>query len=75
MEIEFDDCYQAMETRDASFDGRFYVGVTSTGIYCRPSCPSRLPKRENVTIHPTADAARAAGFRACKRCKPDTAAA
>ena len=75
MEIEFDDCYQAMETRDASLDGRVYVGVTSTGIYCRPSCPSRLPKRENVTIHPTADAARAAGFRACKRCKPDTAAA
>jgi AraC family transcriptional regulator, regulatory protein of adaptative response / DNA-3-methyladenine glycosylase II len=71
MKISFDDCYQAMETRDSGFDGRVYVGVTSTGIYCRPSCASRLPKRENVRIYATAGDAREAGFRACLRCKPD----
>jgi AraC family transcriptional regulator of adaptative response / DNA-3-methyladenine glycosylase II len=71
MEISFDDCYHAMETRDAGFDGRFYVGVTSTGIYCRPTCPSRLPKRENVRICATAADARDAGFRACLRCRPE----
>ena len=70
MEISFDDCYQAMETRDSRFDGRFYAGVTSTGIYCKPSCPSQ-PKRENVRIYATAADAREAGFRACLRCKPD----
>lgn len=75
MEIQFDDCYRAMESRDAVFDGRVYVAVTSTRIYCRPSCASRLPKRENVRLYPSTDAARSAGFRACKRCKPDAAAA
>jgi AraC family transcriptional regulator of adaptative response / DNA-3-methyladenine glycosylase II len=56
---------------DPRFDGWFFVGVTSTRIYCRPSCPSRPPKAENMQFHPTAASAQAAGFRACKRCRPD----
>jgi AraC family transcriptional regulator of adaptative response/methylated-DNA-[protein]-cysteine methyltransferase len=57
--------------RDASFDGQFYCCVVTTGIYCRPSCPARRPKRANVRFHDTAAEAEAAGFRPCKRCKPD----
>jgi AraC family transcriptional regulator of adaptative response/methylated-DNA-[protein]-cysteine methyltransferase len=57
--------------RDAAFDGQFFVSVETTGIYCRPSCPARRPKRENVRFYPTAAAAEAAGFRPCKRCKPN----
>ena len=64
-------CYQAAATRDARFDGRFVMGVTSTGIYCRPSCPAVLPKRANVRFYVGAAAARAEGFRACLRCYPD----
>src|SRR3954451_12835691 len=64
-------CYRAMATSDARFDGWFFVAVFTTGIYCRPSCPARLPKRENVTFFRTAAAAQGAGFRACKRCRPD----
>ena len=60
-----------MKSRDRRFDGVFYTGVTSTGIYCRPSCPALTPQRRNVTFHRTAAAAQAAGFRACKRCLPD----
>ncbi|MBO9532264.1 MAG: DNA-3-methyladenine glycosylase 2 family protein [Solirubrobacteraceae bacterium] len=63
--------YAAMAARDARHDGWFIVAVTSTGIYCRPSCPARTPKREHVQIAPTAAAAQAAGFRACRRCRPD----
>lgn len=64
--------YRAVVSRDARFDGWVLVGVTSTGIYCRPSCPTPVrPKRENVTFHRTAAAAQRAGFRACKRCRPD----
>jgi AraC family transcriptional regulator, regulatory protein of adaptative response / DNA-3-methyladenine glycosylase II len=63
--------WQAVEARDNRFDGWVYCGVTSTGIYCRPSCPARTPKRENVRFFATAAAAQAAGFRACKRCRPD----
>lgn len=66
-----DICYRAMRSRDARFDGWFYVGVTSTGIYCRPSCPAMSPRRENTTFHASAASAQAAGFRACKRCRPD----
>lgn len=66
-------CWRAVVARDARFDGRFFTGVTSTGIYCRPVCPARTPKRENVTFHPTAAAAEEAGFRACLRCRPETA--
>ena len=64
-------CYRAVKSRDRRFDGVFYTGVTSTGIYCRPSCPALTPQRANVTFHRTAAAAQAAGFRACKRCLPD----
>lgn len=63
--------YQAISSRDARFDGSFYTAVSSTGIYCRPSCPARTPKPENVTFFSTAAAAQAAGFRACKRCRPE----
>jgi AraC family transcriptional regulator of adaptative response/methylated-DNA-[protein]-cysteine methyltransferase len=62
--------WNAVENRDASFDGRFMVAVGTTGIYCRPSCPSKHPKRENVTFYATPEAAEAAGYRPCLRCKP-----
>jgi AraC family transcriptional regulator of adaptative response / DNA-3-methyladenine glycosylase II len=64
-------CYQAIQSRDSRFDGWFFVAVTSTGIYCRPSCPAGPPKRANVRFYPSAAAAQASGFRACKRCRPD----
>ena len=66
-------CYRAVSSRDPRFDGWFYVGVTSTGIFCRPSCPATTPRRANVRFYPTAAAALHAGFRACRRCRPDTA--
>jgi AraC family transcriptional regulator of adaptative response/methylated-DNA-[protein]-cysteine methyltransferase len=65
-----DEMWRAVENRDASFDGKFVVAVRTTGIYCRPSCPSKHPKRENVTFYPTPEAAEATGYRACLRCKP-----
>jgi AraC family transcriptional regulator of adaptative response / DNA-3-methyladenine glycosylase II len=68
---DFETSYRAMSSRDARFDGRFVVAVTSTGVYCRPSCPSRTPRRENVRFFRVAAAAEAAGFRACRRCRPD----
>lgn len=73
MSAEFDRRYRAVSSRDARFDGRFYTAVTSTGIYCRPSCPAQTPRRENVRFYAHAAAAAAAGFRACRRCRPDTA--
>jgi AraC family transcriptional regulator, regulatory protein of adaptative response / DNA-3-methyladenine glycosylase II len=72
MHTDADRCYAAMGSRDARFDGWFVVGVTSTGIYCRPSCPARTPKREHVRFFAVAAAAQGTGFRACKRCRPDT---
>jgi AraC family transcriptional regulator of adaptative response / DNA-3-methyladenine glycosylase II len=66
-----DRCYLAVQSRDPRFDGWFVTAVTSTGIYCRPSCPARTPFRHNVRFLPTAAAAQRAGFRACKRCRPD----
>ncbi len=63
--------WQILELGDPRFDGWVFCGVKTTGIYCRPSCPARTPKRENVRFFPTAAAAQAAGFRACKRCRPD----
>ncbi|GAA1911906.1 AlkA N-terminal domain-containing protein [Streptomyces sodiiphilus] len=63
--------YEAVRGRDDRFDGVFYTCVRSTGIYCRPSCPARTPKRENVRFAPSAAAAQAQGFRACRRCRPD----
>ncbi len=64
-------CYLAVKARDARFDGCFFTGVTSTGIYCRPSCSSVTPRRDRVRFYLTAAAAQRAGFRACKRCRPD----
>jgi AraC family transcriptional regulator of adaptative response / DNA-3-methyladenine glycosylase II len=69
--LDFDACYRAVSGRDARFDGRFVTCVTSTGIYCRPSCPALTPKATNVRFLPTAAAAQRAGFRACLRCRPD----
>jgi AraC family transcriptional regulator of adaptative response / DNA-3-methyladenine glycosylase II len=66
-----DTCYRAVAGRDARFDGWFYTAVTSTGIYCRPSCPALTPRRENVRFYPSAAGAQRGGFRACKRCRPD----
>ena len=71
MLLDPDVCYERLHGRDPRFDGWFYVAVTSTGIYCRPSCPAMVPKRRNVRFFPTAAAAQTAGFRACKRCRPD----
>ena len=68
---DFEHHYRAVRSRDARFDGWFFVGVTSTGIYCRPSCPAVTPKRTNVRFYPSAAAAQSGGFRACKRCRPD----
>ncbi len=64
--------YTAMKSRDARFDGRFFVGVHTTGIYCRPVCPAPNPKSENVSFYPTAAAAKRAGFRPCLRCLPES---
>ncbi len=71
MVLDPERCWQATASGDPRFDGWFFCGVSSTGIYCRPSCPARTPKRENVRFYTTAAAAQAAGFRACKRCRPD----
>ena len=66
-------CYRALASRDARFDGRFFTGVTTTGVYCRPVCPARTPAAANVRFYPCAAAAEADGFRPCRRCRPDTA--
>ncbi|WP_243230670.1 Ada metal-binding domain-containing protein [Microbacterium sp. CIAB417] len=71
--MTFDERYRAIDARDVRFDGQFVTAVRSTGIYCRPSCPARTPKRENVTFYPTSAAAHEAGYRACKRCLPEAA--
>jgi AraC family transcriptional regulator, regulatory protein of adaptative response / DNA-3-methyladenine glycosylase II len=73
MNIDPDICYQALCTRDGRFDGRFFTAVRTTGIYCRPICPSRTPKRGNVIFFASAAAAEEAGFRPCRRCRPETA--
>lgn len=67
---DFEAHYRVLGSRDRRFDGCFFVAVTSTGIYCRPSCPAIVPKRGNVRFYPTAAAAQNAGFRACLRCHP-----
>src|SRR5215475_11619169 len=66
-------CYRALQSRDPRFDGLLFVGVTSTGIYCRPVCPARTPKFENCSFFGSAAAAQEAGFRPCLRCRPETA--
>ena len=62
-----------MKTRDASFDGSLFIGVRTTGVYCRPVCKARMPKPENVDFFPSSAAAERAGFRPCLRCRPETA--
>jgi AraC family transcriptional regulator of adaptative response / DNA-3-methyladenine glycosylase II len=66
-------CYRAMTSRDGRFDGAFVTAVLTTKIYCRPSCPAMTPRRQNMRFYPTPAAAQDAGFRACKRCRPDAA--
>ncbi|HEX7388942.1 MAG TPA: Ada metal-binding domain-containing protein, partial [Acidiphilium sp.] len=72
MILDRDLCYRAMLARDARFDGRFFTAVRTTGIYCRPICPTPPPKLENIIFLPSAAAAQAAGFRPCLRCRPET---
>src|SRR3954465_3700728 len=67
-------CWQAVVDRDRLQDGKFVTAVHTTGIYCRPSCPARSPHRQNVAFYRTPAEAEAAGFRACKRCSPNTQA-
>ena len=64
-------CYRVVSSRDSRWDGRLYLGVVTTGVYCRPSCPARTPLAGNCRYYPTSAAAVAAGFRACRRCRPD----
>src|SRR5690348_4945983 len=66
-------CYQALLSRDARFDGLFYVGVKTTGVYCRVVCPAKDPYQENCTFFPSAAAAERAGYRPCLRCRPELA--
>ena len=73
MNLNFDTCYTAVRNRDPGFDGQFFTGVRSTGIFCRPVCPAVTPKPENCDFYPSAAAALEAGFRPCLRCRPETA--
>jgi AraC family transcriptional regulator of adaptative response / DNA-3-methyladenine glycosylase II len=73
MPLDPDSCYRALRTHDPRFDGRFFVGVSSTGIYCRPVCTVRAPKRENCAFFGSAAAAEVAGYRPCLRCRPELA--
>ncbi len=73
MHLDHAACYRVIETKDARYDGRIFTGVSTTGIYCRPVCPARTPKAQNVTFYPSAAAAQEAGFRPCLRCRPETA--
>lgn len=71
MNLDFEACYRAVSSRDPRFDGRFFTGVRSTGVYCRPVCPARTPLARNVEFFPHAAAAEAAGYRSCRRCRPE----
>jgi AraC family transcriptional regulator, regulatory protein of adaptative response / DNA-3-methyladenine glycosylase II len=73
MELTSDTCYQALLAHDARFDGLFFVGVRTTGIYCRTVCTAKMPRRENCTFHRSAAAAERAGYRPCLRCRPELA--
>ncbi|WP_340384974.1 AlkA N-terminal domain-containing protein [Streptomyces sp. SS7] len=72
MHTDRERCVRAVQSKDARFDGWFFTAVLTTGIYCRPSCPAVPPKPRNMVFHPSAAACQQAGFRACKRCRPDT---
>src|SRR5215471_8035768 len=69
--LDYQRCVRAVQSKDARFDGWFFTAVTTTRIYCRPSCPVVPPKQEHMRFFPSAAAAQQAGFRACKRCRPD----
>lgn len=71
MDLDRDACHRALRARDARFDGRFFIAVRTTGIYCRPICPARCPKLANIVFYPSAAAAQEAGFRPCLRCRPE----
>src|SRR5437588_12915958 len=71
--LDFEECDSARIRRDPAYDGRFFTGVRTTGIYCRPVCPARRAQSKNVEYYPSAAAAEAAGFRPCLRCRPETA--
>jgi AraC family transcriptional regulator of adaptative response / DNA-3-methyladenine glycosylase II len=73
MLLDPDSCYRAVRARDRRFDGRFFVAVSSTKIYCRPICPVRPPKRENMHFYSSAAAAEGDGYRPCLRCRPERA--
>src|SRR5438046_9831056 len=73
MSLDFAECDRARVARDPVYDGRFYTGVHTTGIYCRPVCPVRPARSANVSFFPSAAAAEVAGFRPCLRCRPETA--
>ncbi|MGC4042201.1 MAG: Ada metal-binding domain-containing protein [Armatimonas sp.] len=73
MTLTPDDCYQALVAHDARFDGVFFVGVSTTGIYCRPVCRAKTPRRSSCTFYANAAAAEEAGFRPCLRCRPELA--
>jgi AraC family transcriptional regulator of adaptative response / DNA-3-methyladenine glycosylase II len=72
MDLDDNACYRAIATRDRRFDGRLFIAVKTTGVYCRPVCPARTPKRANVRFFASAAAAQEAGFRPCLRCRPET---
>lgn len=72
MKLDFDSCYQALRSRDPRFDGRFFTAVVTTGVYCRPICPAPSPKIANIRFYACAAAAEGAGFRPCRRCRPET---
>src|SRR5258705_5692326 len=71
MQLDQRACDRARRSRDARFDGRFFIAVTTTKIYCRPICPARAPNDDHVRYFPTAAAAESAGFRPCLRCRPE----
>jgi len=71
--LDFEECDRARIRRDPAYDGRFFTGVRTTGIYCRPVCPARHAHSKNVEYYPSAAAAEAAGYRPCLRCRPETA--
>src|SRR5579862_4675110 len=73
MNLNADQCYEAVRTRDARFDGRFFVAVRTTRIYCRPICRVKTPMSKNCQFYGNAAMAEAAGFRPCKRCRPELA--
>ena len=70
--INTDEFENARQSRDPRFDGRFFIGVLTTGIYCRPICPVRIPKKENIQLYRSAASAFEAGFRPCLRCRPES---